>query len=108
MDRIARLEAKAVPPSSGKHLAFKVEAPHGMPLEEIVAFLRGCGHAIHDDDDVFVMNLASRRTAESGPLRDLSEVLLNEEARAAAPPGGRWPSAMLRFTFTLDSPRVAQ
>lgn len=108
LDRITRLEAKAAPPSSGKHLAFKVEAPHAMPLAEIVTFLRDRGHAIHEDDDVFVMNLASRRTAESGPVRDLSDVLLTEEARAVAPPGGRWPSALLKFTFTLDSPRAVQ
>ena len=108
MDRIARLEAKAAPPSPGKHLAFKVEAPHGMPLAEIVSFLRARGHAIHEDDEVFVMNLASRRTAECGPMRDLSDMLLSEEARASAPPGGRWPSSLLRFTFTLDSPRLVQ
>ena len=108
MDRIARLEAKAAPLSSGKHLVFKVEAPHGMPVAEIVAFLRGRGHAIHDEDDVFVMNLDSYSVPKDGPPRDLAPTILTEEGRAAAPTGGVWPERLARFTFVLDSPRSLQ
>lgn len=108
MDRIARLEAKAAPPSSGKHLVFKVEAPHGMPVAQIVAFLRGRGHAIHDEDDVFVMNLNSYRIPTGEMPRDLAPAILTEEDRAAAPAGGVWPERLERFTFVLDSPRSLQ
>jgi hypothetical protein len=108
MGRIARLEAKAAPPSSGKHLVFKVEAPHGMPVAEIVTFLRGRGHAIHDEDDVFVMNLKSYSIPAGKPPRDLAPTILTEEDRAAAPAGGIWPERLVHFTFVLDSPRDLQ
>ena len=108
MDRIARLEARAAPPSPGKHLVFKVEAPHGTPLSEIVAFLRACGHAIHYEDDVFVMNLASYSIPAVEPPRDLTPATLTEDDRAAAPTGGVWPERLAHFTFVLDNPRGLQ
>lgn len=108
MDRIARLEAKATPTSPGKHLAFKVQAPHGTPLVEIVAFLRARGHAIRDEDDVFVMNLNSCEQVEGEPLRDLSAAILTDTDRGSAPAAGQWPPSCARFTFILDSPRGLQ
>ena len=108
MDRIARLEAKAAPPSPGKHLVFKVEAPHGMPAAQIVAFLRGRGHAIHDEDDVFVMNLNSYSIPAGEPPCDLAPAILTEADRAVAPAGGVWPERLARFTFVLDSPGSLQ
>ena len=108
MDRIARLEAKAAPLSSGKHLVFKVEAPHGMPVAEIVTFLRGRGHAIHDEDDVFVMNLDSYSIPKGQSPRDLAPAILTEADRAAAPAGGVWPERLAHFTFVLDGPKGLQ
>lgn len=108
MDRIARLEAKAAPPSSGKHLVFKVEAAHGMPVAEIVAFLRARGHANRDEDDVFVMNLDSYSIPKGEPPRDLAPTILTEADRAAAPASGIWPEKLIHFTFVLDSPRGLQ
>ncbi len=104
IDRIARLEAAAVPPSTGKYLTFQVEASQGTPTGDIVAFLRDRGHAIHSEDQVFVMNLGAHLVATGAPIRDLSPALLTEKDRAAAPPAGRWPMGCERFTFKLDSP----
>ncbi|MCJ2137498.1 hypothetical protein MKK69_26225 [Methylobacterium sp. J-026] len=106
IDRIARLEAAAVPPSTGKHLTFQVEASQGTPTGDIVTFLRERGHAIHPEDQVFVMNLGAHLAADGDPIRDLSHALLTEEDRAAAPAAGRWPKGSEWFTFTLDSPRL--
>ncbi|MCJ2137361.1 hypothetical protein MKK69_25505, partial [Methylobacterium sp. J-026] len=92
------------PPSTGKHLTFQVEAPHGTPTSDIVAFLRKRGHAIHEGDDVFVMNVGAYGMTEGDATRDLSPALLTEEERAAAPPAGRWPKGCEWFTFKLDSP----
>ena len=108
MDRLARLEANAAPPTTGKHLIFRVEAPHGTPVGDIVTFLKGQGHAINDGDDVFVMNVVAHEMAEGDSPRDLSLALLTEKARAAAPAAGRWPRGCARFTFQLDSPRDLQ
>lgn len=108
MDRLARLEATALPATTGKHLIFRVEAPHGTPVGEIVAFLKDHGHAIHDDDDVFVMNVGAHGMAEGEPPRDLSPILLTEQARSAAPAAGHWPKHHAWFTFRLDSPRDLQ
>ena len=104
IDRIARLEAAAVPPSTGKHLIFQVEARQGISTDDIVTFLRERGHAIHPEDQVFVMNLGAHLATDGDPIRDLSPALLTEEDRAAAPPAGRWPKGCERFTFKLDSP----
>lgn len=106
MDRLARLEAVAVSRPIGKHLVFQVEAPHGTPFNDIVAFLKNRGHAIHDDDDVFVMNVGAHQHGDCGPIRDLSPNLLTKELRAAAPAGGKWPSRTTPFTFHLESPGV--
>lgn len=108
MDRLVRLEAVAVPRAIGKHLVFKVEAPHGTPSADIVAFLKDRGHAIHDDDDVFVMNVGAHQHGDGEPITDLSPNLLTEELRAAAPAGGKWPSRTTPFTFHLESPGVRQ
>ncbi|XYD12621.1 hypothetical protein R1A27_34630 (plasmid) [Methylobacterium sp. NMS12] len=108
MDRLARLEANAIPPTSGKHLIFRVEAPQGTPVGDIVIFLRERGHAIHEGDDVFVMNVGAHGMAEGEPPRDLSSALLTEQARSAAPAAGRWPKSSKRFTFRLESPRELQ
>ena len=108
MERLARLEANAAPPTTGKHLIFRGEAPRGTPVSEIVTFLKGQGHAIHEGDDVFVMNLGAHRMAGGEAPRDLSPVLLTEEARAAASPAGQWPKCCKEFTFKLDSPRDLQ
>ncbi|MGU3663149.1 hypothetical protein ACLBX9_02990 [Methylobacterium sp. A49B] len=108
MDRLARLEAIAVSRPVGKHLVFQVEATHGTQFADIVAFLKGRGHAIHDDDDVFVMNVGAHQHDACVPIRDLSRDLLTEELRAAAPAGGKWPSRTTPFTFHLESPGVRQ
>ena len=108
MDRLARLEASAAPLSPGKHLAFKVEAPHGTPTADIIISLRERGHAINDADDVLVMNVGAHGVAEDGLIRDLSPALLTEEVRAAASAGGTWPRMTSPFTFRLDSPRGAR
>lgn len=103
-DRIARLEARSAPPSTGRYLAFQVEAAQGTPVDDIVTFLRDRGHAIHPEDEVFVMNLGAYTVADGAPIRDLSTALLTEEERAAAPPAGRWPKGRGWFTFKLESP----
>jgi hypothetical protein len=108
MDRLARLEGEATPPSIGKHLMFQVEAPRGTPTSEIITFLRGRGHAIHEGDDVFVMNLGAYGMAEGQPPRDLSPTLLTEEARANASAAGQWPKTCTSFTFHLDRPSTLQ
>ena len=92
MDRLNRLEAAAALPSQGKHLAFRVEAPRGMPVSEIVTFLRGCGHAIHEDDSVLVMNLAAHGPDGCAPLRDLSLDLVTEVDRSQAGAAVHWVS----------------
>ena len=108
MDRLVRLEAATVPPSQGKHLAFQVEAPRGMPVGEIVTFLRERGHAIHEDDRVLVMNLAAHEHDGRAPLRDLSPDLVTEDDRARAGKAD-WPiGAGASFTFNLDSPGGAR
>ena len=104
IDRIARLEAAAVPPSTGKHLTFQVEASQGTPVGDIVTFLWERGHAIRPEDQIFVMNLGAHLATDGDPIRDLSPALLTEEERAAAPPAGRWPKGCEWFTFKLDSP----
>ncbi|MCJ2055924.1 hypothetical protein MKL09_05090 [Methylobacterium sp. J-048] len=104
MDRIARLEAAAVPPSTGKYLTFQVEASQGTPIGDIVTFLLERGHAIHPEDQVFVMNLGAHLATDGDQIRDLSPALLTDEERAAAPPAGRWPKGFEWFTFKLDSP----
>ena len=104
IDRIARLEAAAVPPSTGKYLTFQVEASQGTLTDDIVTFLREHGHAIHSEDQVFVMNLGAHLATDGDQIRDLSPALLTEEARAAAPPAGQWPKGCEWFTFKLDSP----
>ncbi|MGE8131569.1 hypothetical protein ACQKQD_31880 [Methylobacterium sp. NPDC080182] len=103
-DRIARLEARSAPTSTGRYLAFQVEASQGTPVDEIVTFLRDRGHAIGEEDEVFVMNLGAHRVAAGGPIRDLSPTLLTGEGRAAAPPAGQWPKGRGWFTFKLESP----
>lgn len=103
-DRIARLEAMSAPPSTGKYLAFQVAASQETTAEDIVTFLRDRGHAIHAEDEVFVMNLGAHTVAAGDPIRDLSATLLTEEERAAAPPAGRWPKGRGWFTFKLESP----
>ncbi|MGU3661802.1 hypothetical protein [Methylobacterium fujisawaense] len=108
MDRLARLEANATPPTTGKHLIFRVEAPHGTSVGDIVTFLKDRGHAIHEGDDVFVMNVGAHGMTEREPLRDLSPTLLTEEERSAAPAAGRWPKGCKRFTFRLESPQGLQ
>ena len=108
MDRLARLEANATPPTTGRHLIFRVEAPQDTPVGEIVAFLKDRGHAIHDDDDVFVMNVGAHGMAEGEPPRDLSPALVTEQARSVAPAAGQWPKGCKRFTFRLESPRALQ
>ncbi|SDO59401.1 hypothetical protein SAMN05216360_12914 [Methylobacterium phyllostachyos] len=108
MDRLAQLEAATASPTAGKHLIFRVEAPHGMPGEEIITFLRERGHAIRDGDDVLLMNVGSYRMAEGEAPRDLSAALLTEQERSAAPAAGRWPKGCKRFTFRLESPRALQ
>lgn len=109
MDRLVRLEAAAAPPSQGKHLAFRVEAPQGMPVGEIVTFLRGRGHAIHQDDSVLVMNLAAHERDGRAPLRDLSSDLVTEDDRARAGAASNWLiGAGSSFTFCLDSPGGAR
>ena len=108
MDRLARLEANATPPTTGKHLIFRVEAPRETPVGEIVTFLKDRGHAIHDDDDVFVMNVGAHGMAADEPPLDLSSGLLTEQARSAAPAAGHWPKRHAWFTFRLDSPRDLQ
>lgn len=108
MDRLARLEANTISPTTGKHLIFRVKAPHGTPVGEIVTFLKDRGHAIHEDDDVFVMNVGACGMTEGEPPHDLSPALLTEEARSAAPAAGRWPKNCERFTFRLESPRGLQ
>ena len=105
MDRLVRLEAECTPAATGKHLVFQVEAPRGTPVGEIVAFLRERGHAIHDGDDVLVMNLGAYRLSEGDVVRDTSADLLTEAMRAAAPAAGAWPKGLKTFTFKLDSPR---
>jgi hypothetical protein len=102
--RLARLEANAATPSTGKHLTFQVEASQGTPVGDIVTFLRERGHAIRSEDHVFVMNLGAHPGTDKDPIRDLSPALLTEEERAAAPPAGRWPKGCEWFTFKLDSP----
>lgn len=104
MDRIAKLEAAAARPTTGKHLIFRVEAPRGTPREKVVTFLRERGHAIHEGDDVFLMNVGGYAMAEGEPPRDLSPSLLTEEERAAAPAAGCWPKGRGWFTFKLESP----
>ena len=109
VDRLIRLEAATAPPSQGKHLAFRVAAPRGMPVGEIITFLRERGHAIHKDDSVLVMNLAAHEHDSLAPLRDLSPDLVTEDARVLAGAAANWPiAAGSSFTFTLDSPRGAQ
>ena len=108
IDRLARLEANAATPTTGKHLIFRVEAPRGTPVSEIVTFLKDRGHAIHEGDDVFVMNIGAHGMVEGETPCDLSPVLLTEEARAAASPAGQWPKGCKEFTFKLDSPRALQ
>ncbi|TXN61404.1 hypothetical protein FV232_27160 [Methylobacterium sp. WL30] len=108
MDRLTRLEAETAPPSAGKHLVFQVEAPPGTPLSDIVALLKARGHAIHDGDDAFVMNVGAYRMAEGDPPRDLSPAILTEEARAKAGAAGQWPKTCAAFTFQLDRPRNVQ
>ena len=108
MDRLARLEANAATPTTGKHLIFRVEAPQGTPVSEIVTFLKDQGHAIHEGDDVFVMNLGAHQMADGEAPRDLSPVLLTEDARAVASSAGQWPKCCKEFTFKLDSPRDLQ
>lgn len=104
IDRLAQLEANATPPTTGRHLIFRVEALQGTPVGDIIAFLKEQGHAIHEGDDVFLMNVGAYGMAESESLRDLSPSLLTEDERAAAPAAGRWPNSLGRFTFKLDSP----
>lgn len=104
IDRISRLEAAAVRPTAGKYLAFQVAASQGTTGEDIVTFLRDRGHAIHAEDEVFVMNLGAHTVVAGDPIRDLSPALLTEEGRAAAPPAGQWPKGRGWFTFKLDSP----
>ena len=109
MDRLARLEAATAPPTAGKHLTFRVEAPRGMPVSEIITFLRGCGHAIHEDDIVLVMNVAAHERDGRAPLRDLSPELVTEADRARAGAAATWSiGAGSSFTFNLDSPGGAQ
>lgn len=109
LDRLARLETQAAPPTTGKHLVFKVEASDGTPVAEIVAHLRALGHAIYDEDEVFVMNFGAYTREPGDPIRDLSADLLTEEVRAAAPAAVEWPMMPgSSFTFKLDSPRVLQ
>ncbi|TXN76177.1 hypothetical protein FV228_01375 [Methylobacterium sp. WL18] len=109
MDRLTRLEAATAPPSQGKHLAFRVEAPRGIPVCEIVTFLRERGHAIHDDDSVLVMNLAAHEHDGLAPLRDLRPDLMTEDDRARAGVAANWPiGAGSSFTFNLDSPGKAR
>lgn len=108
MDRVNRLEAATALPSQGKHLAFRVEAPRGMPVAKIVTFLRERGHAIHEDDRVLVMNLAAHEHDGLAPLRDLSLDLVTEDDRARAGIAD-WPiGAGSSFTFKLDSPGGAR
>lgn len=108
VDRLARLEAVAVSRPIGKHLVFQVEAPHGTTLTDIVAFLKDRGHAIHHDDDVFVMNVGAHQHGDCQSNRDLSLDLLTDELRAAAPAGGKRPSRTTPFTFHLENPGVRQ
>ena len=109
MDRLTRLEAATAPPSKGKHLAFQVEAPRGMPVGEIVTFLRERGHAIHEDDSVLVMNLAAHEHDGLAPLRNLRPDLVTEDDRARAGAAANWPiGAGSSFTFNLNSPGGAR
>lgn len=108
MGRLNQLEAATAPPSQAKHLTFRVEAPRGMPVSEIVTFLRERGHAIHDDDSVLVMNLTAHEHDGLAPLRDLSLDLVTEDDRARAGKAD-WPiGAEASFTFNLDSPGGAR
>lgn len=108
INRLTRLEAVTVPASIGKHLVFQVEAPRGTPVGDIVTFLKDQGHAIHEDDDVFVMNLGAHERDGQAPLRDLSAGIFTEDLRAAAPAAGKWPKGRPAFTFNLDSPGGAR
>lgn len=108
MERLARLEAATAPPTIGQHLVFRVEAPRETPANEIVTFLKDRGHAIHEGDDVFLMNVGAYGMAEGEPLRDLSLDLLVDAERDALPAAGKWPSRSAPFTFNLDSPRGAR
>lgn len=106
--RVKRLEDAAVMPSEGRHLAFTIEGPRQMPEGAAVTFLRSCGHAIHDEDSVFIIEIPGR--GERGhlydlPLRDLTPELVTEEVRAKASPALSWPAgAPSPFTFNLDGP----
>ena len=109
MDRLIRLETATAPRSQGKHLAFQVEAPRGMPVGDIVTFLKDRGHAIHEDDSVLVMNVAAHQHDGCAPLQDLSPDLVTEADRARAGAAASWPiGAGSSFTFTLDSPGGAR
>lgn len=108
IDRLIRLEAVAVPPTIGKHLTFQVEAPRGTPVGDIVTFLKDQGHTIHEDDEVFVMNLGAHERSGQAPLRDLSAGVFTEDQRAVAPAAGKWPMGCPVFTFTLDTPGGAR
>lgn len=109
VDRLIRLEAATALPSQSKHLAFRVEAPRGMSVDEIITFLRERGQAIHDDDSVLVMNLAAHEHDGLAPLRDLSPDLVRETDRARAGAAADWPiGAGSSFTFNLDSPGRAR
>ncbi|MCJ2105686.1 hypothetical protein MKK70_09935 [Methylobacterium sp. E-041] len=108
IDRLTRLEAGCAPIPTSKHLVFQVEAPPRTPLSDIVAFLKARGHAIHDGDDAFVMNVGAYCMAEGEPPRDLSPAILTEEARAQAGAAGQWPKTCAAFTFQLDRPRNVQ
>jgi len=108
LDRLNRLEGATIPPTFGKHLIFKVEAPRGTPVADIVTFLKDQGHAIQEDDEVFVMNLGAHGQDGRAPLRDLSAEIFTEDQRAAAPAAGKWPTSRPTFTFNLDSPGGAR
>ena len=108
INRLARLEATTAPLAQGKHLLFLVDAPRGTPTDDIVFFLKDRGHAIHEEDEVFVVNFGAFVLAEGDAPRDRSAELLTEKKRAALPAAGKWPSRSAPFTFNLDSPRGAR
>ena len=47
--RLSRLEATSLRAPSHRIRRYVVDAPHGLPNEDVIAFLRSCGHEISDE-----------------------------------------------------------
>jgi hypothetical protein len=68
--RLRKLESAIRPPRHRKIRHFAIEGPKDLPRDAAVAFLRECGHELHDDEDAIIRIMIA--PGYDLPLKDIT------------------------------------